>query len=93
MYEGLFTHMETMNDPMYGQISYNCYCSNTFKMKLGHNLTKVLVEIRIAIGKEETAEYIIRLAKVIPTGHVQTGHVQLVVIIYRLWKDPNRVEE
>jgi hypothetical protein len=34
---GIYTHRQMINDPIYGQISYNCCLSNAFKLKLGHN--------------------------------------------------------
>ena len=53
-----------INDPIYGQISYNWYLPNAFKLKLGHNVKIFVVEMMRATGKE-TAEHIIRLTKVI----------------------------
>jgi hypothetical protein len=56
-----------MNDPLYGQISYNCSLSNAFKLKLGHNVNRFLVEMKAATGKDN-AERVMRLAKVIPSS-------------------------
>jgi len=44
-YMGLFTPGQMMNDPLFGQISYNSSLSNAFKMKLGHNVTLFLVKM------------------------------------------------
>jgi hypothetical protein len=33
---GIYKHGQMINDPIYGQISYNCCLSNAFKLKLGH---------------------------------------------------------
>jgi len=64
-YRGIYTHRQMINDPIYGQISYNCCLSNAFKLKLGHNVKIFVVEMMRATGKE-TAEHIIRPTKVIP---------------------------
>jgi len=37
VYMGLYTHWQMMNDPIHGQISYNCCLSYDLKLKLGHN--------------------------------------------------------
>jgi hypothetical protein len=37
-YMGLYALGQMMNDPLYGQISYNSSLSNAFKLKLGHNV-------------------------------------------------------
>jgi len=66
---GLYTPRQMMNDPVYGQISYNSSLSNTFKLKLGHTVKLFLVEMKAATGKDIT-EHIIRPAKVIPAGLV-----------------------
>jgi len=64
-YMGLYTHGQMINNPIYGQISYNCCFSNTFKLKLGHNVKIFRVKMMRATGKE-TAEHVIRPTKVIP---------------------------
>ena len=79
-------------DPTYGQISYNCCLSNAFKLKLGHDSKKNLVEMMRATGKE-TAEHIIGPAKVIPASRVKARCAQLLIIIHRHWKVLKRVEE
>ena len=38
-YMGLYAPGQMMNGPLYGQISFNSSLSNSFKLKLGHNLT------------------------------------------------------
>jgi hypothetical protein len=64
-YMGIYKHGQMINDPIYGQISYNCCLSNAFKLKLGHNVKIFVVEMMRATVKE-TAEHVIRLRKVIP---------------------------
>ena len=58
-----------MNDPLSGQISYNSSHLNAFKLKLGHNVQLLLIEMKAATGKE-IAEHVMRRAKVIPASHV-----------------------
>jgi hypothetical protein len=53
-----------MNDPLYGQISYNSSLSNAIKLKLGNYVQLFLVEMKAAIGKA-IAELIMKPAKVI----------------------------
>ena len=64
-YMGIYQHGQMINDPIYGQILYNCCLSNAFKLKLGHNLKIFVLEIKRATGKE-IAEHVIRPTKVIP---------------------------
>jgi hypothetical protein len=64
-YMGIYKHGQMINDPIYGQISYNCCLSNAFKLKLGHNLKIFVLEMKRATGKE-IAEHVIRPTKVIP---------------------------
>jgi hypothetical protein len=54
-----------INDPIHGQILYNCCLPNAFKLKLGHNVRTVVVEMMKATGNA-TAEHVIRPTKVIP---------------------------
>jgi len=68
-YMGLYAPGQMMNDPLYGQISFNSSRSNAFKLALGHTVKPFLVEIKVATGKNNT-EYVIRLAKVIPASLV-----------------------
>jgi len=89
---GLYTNEQMIIDPIYGQISENCCLSNAFKLKYGHNLKIFLVKIKRAI-RNESAEYIIRPAKVIPASCAQARCVQLLIIIHRHWKVLKRVQE
>jgi hypothetical protein len=49
---GIYKHGQIVNDSIYGQISYNCCLSNTFKLKHGHNGKAIVVEIMRVTGKE-----------------------------------------
>jgi len=91
-YMGLYTHGQVINDPIHGQISYNCCLSNAFKSKIGHNVKIFLVEMMRATGKE-IAEHVSMLTKVIPTSRVKARREQLLIIIHRLWKILKRVEK
>jgi len=64
-YMGIYKHGQMINDPIYGQISYNCCLSNAFKLKLGHNVKIFVLEMKSATGKE-IAKHVIRPTKVIP---------------------------
>jgi hypothetical protein len=64
-YMGIYKNGQMINDPIYGQISYNCCLSSAFKLKLGHNMKIFVLEMKRATGKE-IAEHVIRLTKVIP---------------------------
>jgi len=81
-YMGSYTNEQMITDPIYGQISYNCWLSNAFKLKLGHDLKIFLVEMKRATGKE-IAEHITRPAKVIPASRVKARCAQLLMIIPR----------
>ena len=61
-YMGLYNHGQMINEPIYGQISYNCCLSNAFQLKLGHNVNIFLVEMMRATGKE-IAKQVIRPTK------------------------------
>ena len=61
-----------MNNPLYGQISYNSSLSNAFKLKLGHNVNVFLVEMQTSAGKD-IAEHVIRPAKKIPASLVMVS--------------------
>jgi len=71
-YMGLYT-LGQMNDPLYGQISYNSSLSNAFKLKLGHDVKLFLVEIKAATGKD-IAEHVLRPAKVIPASLLKKSY-------------------
>jgi len=64
-----------MNDPLYGQISYNSSLSNAFKLKLGRDVLLFLIERKAATGKN-IAEHVMRAAEVIPAilRMVSYGH-------------------
>ena len=87
-----YTHGQMINNPIYGQILYNCCLSNAFKSKLGHNVKLFVVEMMRATGKEN-AEHGIGPANIIPGSHVEARRVQLVIIMHRLWKGLTCVEE
>jgi len=70
---GLYAPGQMMNDPLYGQISYNSSLSNAFKLKLGHNVQLLLREMKAATGKD-IAEHVMRPAKVIPTSLVTVSY-------------------
>jgi len=89
---GVNTHCTMMNDPIYGQISYNCCLWNAFKLKLGQNPKIFLVEMKRATRKV-IAKQIIRLLNVILTSRVKARCVQLLFITHWLWKVLNRVKE
>ena len=72
-YMGLYAPGQMMNDPLYGQISYNSSLSNAFKLKLGHNVQLFLIEMKAATGKE-IAEHVMRPAKVIPASLVTVSY-------------------
>jgi len=69
-YMGIYKHGQMINDPIYGQISYNCCLSNAFKLKLGHNVKRFAVEMMRATEKEIT-EHVIRPTKVIRASRVK----------------------
>jgi hypothetical protein len=47
---GLYEPGQMMNVPLYGQMSYNSSLSNTFKLKLEHNVNQLLVAMKAATG-------------------------------------------
>ena len=91
-YMGIYTHGQMVNNPIYGQISYNCCLSNAFKLKLGHNVKIFVAEMMRATGKE-IAKHVMRPTKVIRASCVKARREQLLIIIHRLWKVLKRVEE
>jgi hypothetical protein len=56
-YVGLYTNGKMIIVTMYGQISYNCWLSKAFKLKLGHNRKLFLVEIQ-RVTVMEIAEHV-----------------------------------
>jgi len=79
---GIYKPGQMTNDPIYGQISYNCCLSNAFKLKLGNNVKIFVVEMMTATGKE-IAEQVIWPTKVIRPSHVQARREQLLIMIHR----------
>jgi len=62
-----------INDPLYGQISYNSSLSNAFKLKVGHDVQRCLIEMKAATGKD-IAEHVMRPAEVIPASLVTVSY-------------------
>jgi len=62
-----------INDPLYGQISYNSSLSNAFKLKLGHDVQLCLIEMKAATGKD-IAEHVMRPVEVIPASLVTVSY-------------------
>jgi len=75
---GLYTSGQMMNDPLYGHISYTSSLSKAIKLKLGNNRKQVLVEIKVAKGKD-IAEYEIKPARVIPTNLLTVRYTPLLI--------------
>jgi hypothetical protein len=91
-YMGLYTPGQMLNDPLYGQISYNSSLSNAFKLKLGHNVQLFLVEMKAATGKD-IAEHVIRPAKVIPASLDMVSYAPLLISILRLRRYQMKMKE
>lgn len=91
-YMGWYTQGQMIMDPIFGQISYNCWLSKAFKLNLGHNPKPFFVEINRPTEKE-IAEHVIGPTKVIPACHVKARCAYLLIIIHRFWKVLERVEE
>jgi len=72
-YMGFSTPGQMMKDPWCGQISYNSSLSNAFKLKLGHDVQLLLIEMKAATGKD-FAEHVVRPAKVIPASLVTVSY-------------------
>jgi len=72
-YMGLYAPGQMMNDPIYGQISYNSSLSKTFKLKLGHNVQLFLIEMKAVTGKD-IAKHVMRPAKIIPASLVTVSY-------------------
>jgi len=72
-YMGLYAPGQMMNDPLYGQISYNSSLPNAFKLKVGYDLQLFLIEMKAATGKE-IAEHVMRPVKVIPASLVTVSY-------------------
>jgi len=91
-YMGLYTHGQMINYPRYGQISFNYWFLNAFKLKHGHNVKIFVVEMMSATGKE-IPEQVIWPEMVFPASRVKARCAQLLIIIQRHWKVLKRVEE
>jgi hypothetical protein len=91
-YTGLFPPGQMITDCLNGQISYICYISNTFKLKLGHHLKLFLGEMRAATGKD-IAKHIMKLAKVIPTSLVPVCYAPLLITTLRLQRYPMNTQD
>ena len=82
-YMPIYADRQMINVPISEHISYNCYSSTAFKLELGQNLRIFFVEMRIAQGKE-SAEHVIRPAKVITTSCIKARYAQQLLIIQRV---------
>jgi len=91
-YMGLSAPGQMMNDPLYGQISYNSSLSNVFKLTLGHNLKLFLLEMKAATGKD-IAEHIFTLAKAIRASLVTISYAPSLMSILRLRQDLMNMKE
>ena len=83
-YIGISKHGQMINDPIYGQITYNCCLSNAFKLKLGHNVKIFVLEMK-RVTRKEIAEHVIRPTKVIPLAVLRLD-VSNCQSLYRHWK-------
>jgi hypothetical protein len=91
-YLGLYTHQQKINDPVYGQISYNCCLVHAFKLKHELKVKILLVEMMRATGTG-IAKHVIRPTKVIPASRVKARRKQQLIIIKSIWNVLKRVEE
>ena len=89
---GLYAPGQMMNDPLYGWITYDSSLSNAFKLKLGHNLQLLLVEMNAATGKD-IVDHVVRPAKVIPSSLDMVSNAPLLIGILRLWRDPMKTKQ
>jgi len=89
---GLYAPGQIMNDPSYGQISYNSSLSNAFKLKLGHDVKLFLVDMKAATGTN-IAEHVRKPAKVIPASLVTVSYAPLPISISRHWRYPMKMKE
>jgi hypothetical protein len=81
-----------LDDPIYGQISYNCGHSKASKLKLGCNVMILLIEMSRAMEKE-IAQHVVILATVISTCCVIPRLLRLLHIMHRHWTNLKLVEE
>jgi len=91
-YMGLYAPGQMMNDHPSGQIWYNSFISNTFELKLGHDVKLLLVEMKAATGKDIT-EHVIRPVKVIPASLVPVSYATLLIRILRLQRERMKMKE
>ena len=81
---GLYTPRQMMNNPLYGQISYNSSLSNAFKLKLRHDVKLFVVQMKAATRKN-IAKHVMGPANVIPTNLVTvcSAHYYSVYLEFR----------
>jgi hypothetical protein len=91
-YIGLYAPGQMMNDHLSGLISYTSSLSKAFKLKLGHNVKLLSVDMKAATGKN-IAEHVIRQVKVIPASRVPLSYALLLIGILRLRKEPMNMKE
>jgi hypothetical protein len=91
-YMGLYAPGQIMNASQYGQISYNGFLSNAFKLRLGHNVKQFLVAMKAAT-RNNIVEPIIRPAKVIPSSLVTVSYVPLLISILNLQRYSMKMNE
>jgi hypothetical protein len=89
---GLYALGQTMNDPLYGQMSYNSSLSHAFRLKLGHEVKQFLVEMNTGTGKD-IAAHVIGLPKVIPASLVMVSYALLLISILRLRGYPMKMKQ
>jgi len=83
---GSYTPGQMMNDCLNGEISYNSSLSNTFRLKLAHNVKQCLAEMKAATRKV-MAEHVISYTKVIPASLVTFSYDPLLHSILGLRRD------
>jgi len=88
----LYALGQMMNDPLYGQVSYNSSLSNAFKLKLGYNVKLFLLEMKAGTGKDIT-EHMIGPAKVISSSLVTVSDAPLLISLLRLRGYPMKMKE
>lgn len=91
-YIGLYTHGPMRNNPIYAQISFNCWLLNAFKLKLECNVTILMSQMRTATGNG-IAAHGIRQGNRFHGGHFKARYAQLLIFIPRLWEVLKSVEE
>jgi len=89
---GFYTPGQMINDPLYGQISYNSSLSNAFKLKLGHDVKLFVVDMKAATGKD-IAEHVIRPVKVIPASLFPVSYAPLLICILTWGRERMKMKE